>query len=94
MPKEPRETLTTACEVHLAMELTARAMEWEHLATKLQQRANAWGDEATRWAGRRDSRTTICSLRVQWVAEQTHQLAAAFRLAADHLFALSTGGSS
>ena len=73
---------------HLSTELIARAMEWQNLAAKLEQRAAVWYEDVARWEHSRDSRAAISGCRVQWAAEQTRQLAAWLRLAADHLSSL------
>ena len=94
MAKQSFRLPRATCTQDISTELTARAMEWENLAAKVEQRAEAWRDEANRWHDRRDVRAPISSYREQWVAEQAHQFVAWLRLAADHLFALASDGSS
>ena len=84
----PKTPAVHACPKQFSTELIARAMEWQNLAAKLEQRAEVWSDEALRSYNRRDPRASISGYRMQWVAEQTRQLAAWLRLASDHLATL------
>jgi hypothetical protein len=89
MMAKPKTTVPESSPRQFSAELIARSMEWQNLAAKLEQRAEAWREEAVGWERHRDDRASISSYRVQWTAEQTHQLAAWLRLASDHLAALA-----